>query len=328
MSEKDDFGYLFFYLILILLFCFVLLLTKAKAEEIPTLRGFHHEVNDKSKEEILADVLEAENLGANLVRYQIHTWMKNEKNTLYNRSEYLNRIGSHLERIDYLLDNVNSYVVVDLHDCPVRFFDVCLLATELLYERYKNKARFLAVDINEPSIDNWEDTAQQLINIANRVAPDKYIIIESYRGSPDEISGLKNLEGKNWIPSAHVYFPMRITHQGLLGYPNSAKKWGKDFTKRDLENNLRPLIKFQKQTGKKVFIGEFACVRWSGFPKQENTRYWVRDAISIFEKHGMSWAYLSFRGSRVWSPFGAWNKDDAQEYPATWVLDEIRKGMK
>lgn len=324
---KETFYKLAIYLCIVAFFCSVLLTCKAKADELHTLRGFHHEVNNKSKEEILSDVLEAENLGANLVRYQIHTWMKNDKNTLYNRGEYLSRVGSHLERIDHILDNVGSFVIVDLHDCPVRFFDVCLLATELLFDRYKDKARFLAVDINEPSIDNWESTAQQLINIANRVAPDKYIIIESYRGSPDEIGGLKNLKGKNWIPSAHVYFPMRVTHQGLLGNPNSPKRWGKDFTKKDLENNLKPLIKFQKQTGKKVFIGEFACVRWSGFPKLENTRFWVRDAISIFEKNNMSWAYLSFRGSKVWSPFMSWNKDDTQEYPATWVLEEIKKGF-
>jgi hypothetical protein len=252
---------------------------------------------------------------------------KDGANTAYNREQYINRISYQRDKLAEVISATNMFIIIDLHDCPNNYFSVCLDAAEMLYNKFYNNYNFIGIDINEPTVSNWNFWAQKFIDLTARVAPYKWAFIEPLRGSPSKINDLRNLKGDNWVASVHVYYPMKITHQGVLQYKDKPYLWGRDYTKKQLEKYLAPVRKFQLDYKKNIFIGEFASVRWSGFPKYDNTQFWVRDAIALFKKYQWSWAYLGFRGNQVWSVFGAWNRNDIQEYPATWVLEEIKKGF-
>lgn len=321
IENREIFAKICIFFGLIILICFFSCHANAQ------LKGFHYEANEKTREKIIADTKEAEQLGANFFRFQIITLMKNEKNTMYNREEYLRRVDIYLDILEDAIQHTNLWINVDLHDCPNAFFDICLAATEKIYERFKGYYRFLGNEINEPSVPNWLFYAQEQINLANRIAPDKLVFIQSFRGSPSTLNDLAVLKGKNWIPTFHFYHPFEITHQGVLQYKDKPYLYGKDFRKKNIEKKLEPVFKFIKKTKRIPIVTEFACVRWSGFPKFENCTAYIRDVIAIFNKNKIGWAYTGFRGNNVWTPFGAWNRNDTQEYPATWVLEEIKRGF-
>lgn len=318
--------FLLYIFVVLLIFALVLhcWMTESKAQ------GFNFEFGSVDVPEQIAQLQEAEALGATLQRYQMYTGLdKNAKDTAYNREQYINRISYQRDKLAEVIGSTNAFIIIDLHDCPNNFFQVCLDAAEMLYKKFDGNYNFIGIDINEPSVNKWSSYwSQKFIDLTNCIAPNKFAFVESYRGSPSTIKDLKNLRGRNWLASVHVYYPAEITHQGILGRKDKPYLWGKDFKKKDLEKYLQPVRDFQVKYGKEIYIGEFAAVRWSGFPRYVNTQFWVRDAISIFNKYGWHWSYLGFRNSNVWSPFMAWNRNDLQEYPNTWVVNEIVEGMK
>lgn len=311
------------YICIVLFLCSLFLTCSSHAQ------GFNFEFSSVDVPQQIEQLQEAEKLGAKIARYQMYTGLdKNGKNTAYNREQYINRISYQRDKLAEVISTTNMFIIIDLHDCPNYYFSVCLDVAEMLYNKFYNNYNFIGIDINEPSVNKWSSYwAQKFIDLTNCVAPNKFAFVESYRGSPSTIKNLKNLRGRNWLASVHVYYPAEITHQGILGHKDKPYLWGKNFKKKDLEKYLQPVRDFQVKYGKEIYIGEFAAVRWSGFPRYVNTQFWVRDAISIFNKYGWHWSYLGFRNNSVWSPFMAWNRNDLQEYPSTWVLEEIKKGF-
>ncbi|MCB0320107.1 MAG: hypothetical protein KDD60_04220, partial [Bdellovibrionales bacterium] len=52
--------------------------------------------------------------------------------------------------------------------------------------------------------------------------------------------------------------------------------------------------------GVQIFVVEFSCARWSGFPNTPNALNYLTDCISLFEENGWNWTYQIFRESGIW----------------------------
>ena len=159
--------------------------------------------------------------------------------------------------------------------------------------------------INEPhqvglaEFDYW--TIQKLcakaIRWIDRVTP---IIFESNQADDVEAYAyMSPVDIENVIYEAHMYHPFSFTHQGVgtlpkgFRYPDGAKGWDRAF----LEKKLQPLFDFAKRHGARVYVGEFSAATWG-----EGGDEWVRDVISILNRHSVDWSYHCFREWKGWDP--------------------------
>jgi hypothetical protein len=157
----------------------------------------------------------------------------------------------------------------------------------------------------------WPAWAQSLIDSIRQIDSRHQIVIEPGPGGMP--SGFKNfpmLKGEGLIYSFHQYLPLPYTLQGINQlkdtdqprahqqlqmswpglYPNGY------WDKHRLEQELQPVVAFQKRYGARIFCGEFSVVRWAPGANQ-----WLRDNLDIFEEHGWDWVYHTFRGSPLFN---------------------------
>lgn len=118
------------------------------------------------------------------------------------------------------------------------------------------------------------------------------------------------------IYSPHLYWPQPFTHQGLSAevagtaagkkYPDPEKRW----TREAMEQQLQVVIDFKKRHGVEIFFGEFSCNYDEGTCWDKNDvlnphpplggDVWLKDVISLFEKHGFHWTYHCYEDWEGW----------------------------
>jgi aryl-phospho-beta-D-glucosidase BglC (GH1 family) len=157
----------------------------------------------------------------------------------------------------------------------------------------------------------WPAWAQSLINSIRQIDTHHQIVIEP--GPGGMVMGFKTfpkLKGDGLIYSFHQYLPLPYTLQGinqtkdtdqLQAHMQLQMRWPGDYTngrwdKHRLEQELQPVIQFQKRTGARIFCGEFSVARWAPDATQ-----WLQDNLDIFEEHNWDWVYHTFRGSPIFS---------------------------
>ncbi len=175
--------------------------------------------------------------------------------------------------------------------------------------------------LNEPL--NWDDFpsypkkwprwAQTIIDAIRKIDKTHPIVVEV---GPGGLSwGFKDfpmLKGRPLIYSIHCYQPHAYSHQGIKNLKETDlakaflqinRKWPGKFSdnkggywnKQRIEQELEPVVAFQKKHNVPIFVGEFSVVKWA--PDADK---FLRDNIEIFEKNGWDWTYHAYKESHLW----------------------------
>lgn len=185
-----------------------------------------------------------------------------------------------------------------------------------LASQFKDHPGILGYDLmNEPAIRRTSKLMATLLPAAKRIRAidSKPRIIFSPRyGDPTRVNSLgsymreiKRLK-RVWI-TAHMYWPHNVTHQGVpdancsIRYPIGAKLYPTaKVNKSKLINKLQMLRDFQRRYRVKIFIGEYSCIRWSGYPTANNALPYLRDLMQIFEDYNWRYAYHAYSNTGPW----------------------------
>jgi hypothetical protein len=189
-----------------------------------------------------------------------------------------------------------------------------------LATRYKGVVTIAGFDLlNEPvppgkTYDErqatWLTYAERLGAAIRAADPERVLIVESAPDAmPPTFANLRPLGLTNVVYSVHSYFPMALTHQGVMKPYEDAVVYAPspeaEHGRRELYGYLEQVAAFAKRYDVPILVGEFSCVRWA--PQHGAERY-VADSLEFFESHGWSWTYHEYR---------RWNGWDAEMRPGT-----------
>lgn len=287
--------------------------------EMPRLRGVmspnDFKGNGNFKE---GDIKELAKWKANGIRWQI-VW-DNKKDSPKDLNKYNEWLSQKLNELDKVLSCCNENgikVVVDLHSAPggkqslfsdpryqKRFIEIW----REIALRYKDNPAIWGYDIlNEPTlfdiplegVYDWIPLAKKTIEEIRKVDAETPVILETEEmASPELFSSLECFPERNVIYSFHFYVPHGFTHQlkrqgPYNTYPGMIN--GVEWNKERLCAAMKPVVDFQRETGARVYVGEFSAIRWA--PGAD--RY-ISDCISLFEEYGWDWTYHAFREWDGW----------------------------
>lgn len=169
------------------------------------------------------------------------------------------------------------------------------------------------------------------IKAIRAIDPETPIVVEPDGMGGDELLRfLPIFPYPNIFYSIHMYYPGDYTHQldrdkpQYLSYPT--EKWNKASIKERL---LDRVVRYQKATNAKIFVGEFSCPRWA-----PGAEIYLRDVIELMEEFGWSWTYHAFRESDMWSVEHNTDPHDKQAYPGIMnprkqvLLDALQKNKQ
>jgi len=169
--------------------------------------------------------------------------------------------------------------------------------------------------LNEPAealtIEQWNRYQNQALQVIREMNPNRAVVVTSIQHS--NASQLQHLvlprNDRNLIPTFHMYFPYRFTHQGV---PKPGKppvplgaKWG---IKRDvakLTELMDQAAAYGRKTRRPVWLGEFGTFHLA--PSAERVE-WTTFVRAEAEKRGFPWAYWSFCSAK----FGIYDQKTKQ----------------
>lgn len=192
--------------------------------------------------------------------------------------------------------------------------------------------------MNEPVADDpeqWNTIVNRCLEVVRELEPKRTIIIGSNRWQAyDQVKNLRVPEqDKNIIISFHFYNPFPLTHYRASwteqkenplkvyypGYivkkedvekltPELQKRWGwlaRSYNDiNTLEKQILQALDAATAMGRKLYLGEFGCLRGAG---EENRLRWFRDVVSLCEKYGIAYASWDYKGA-----FGIIDKGETQ----------------
>ena len=192
--------------------------------------------------------------------------------------------------------------------------------------------------MNEPVADDpeqWNTIANRCLEVVRELEPKRTIIIGSNRWQAyDQVKNLRVPEqDKNIIISFHFYNPFPLTHYRASwteqkenplkvyypGYivkkedvekltPELQKRWGwlvRSYNDiNTLEKQILQALDAATAMGRKLYLGEFGCLRGAG---EENRLRWFRDVVSLCEKYDIAYASWDYKGA-----FGIIDKGQTQ----------------
>lgn len=195
--------------------------------------------------------------------------------------------------------------------------------------------------LNEPNtkeeMELWQkQLLPALCKEVRAIDKNTYLVIEPGPwGLPWGFENFTPIDDPKVVYSFHHYMPHSYTHQGIHNYKTSAftnksypgmlSLFGDTppimWDKEELEKSMEIAIAFAQKNKALMFIGEFSAIRWAPGASQ-----WIKDSIAIFEKHGWSWAYHSYRGWNGWNPTFDANEPDSND-PDGGKMTESLKGL-
>lgn len=187
----------------------------------------------------------------------------------------------------------------------------------MIAARFRDHPNILGYDIlNEPLHPKTKKVMPILINAAKAIrrhTQEQKVIFSTPFGHVTKINTMKRFvdQMKNlknaWV-TVHMYWPMKITHQGIpIGNCHFRYPLGKALyptgrlNKGRLKSYLQPVKDFQKTYRIPIFIGEFSCSRWSGHPHSNNSFNYLKDVTEIMNEFSWHWAYHAYNDAGVWS---------------------------
>lgn len=162
---------------------------------------------------------------------------------------------------------------------------------------FKGESSIAGFDIlNEPVVKRAQEplVKELYVKVTNRIrkAGSRHIIFLEGNEWSQRLDFLAKPKDDNTAYSIHFYPPLDFTFNFVKGlrYPMTAR--GMKFDNRVLESLLKPYIRTMDRYRVPLYVGEFG-VNSRGGAYGEN--YWVRDAIAVFHKYGMSWTYWTYK---------------------------------
>jgi hypothetical protein len=308
---------------------------KAKYSELvakrPALRGAM--IRPDLKEQDVADLA---SWGGRLMRYQFipiyeKGYDKEKATTAESIAKFRRDAAVHL---DYLAANVLGWarkygmmVVVDMHMFPrgqkvAKGPRASILDDEELFGVFRDEWKKIAARlkgnedviygydiVNEPDQKRpqrygYFGMQEQIAREIRKIDPVTPIVLESNGCcSPGPYHYMNALDMTDVIYQVHVYQPLAYTHQRIgagrqnrLRYPRPATDKTPAIDKEYLRKILAPVLKFQKEHGCRIYVGEFSAATWA-----EGAAQYLDDLISLFEEYGWDWTYHAFREATCWS---------------------------
>lgn len=189
---------------------------------------------------------------------------------------------------------------------------------KMISSRYKNTPEILGYDLlNEPRVRGFSKLAP-IYAAAGKIIRkrDRYtkLIFSPPFGNPTKIHGFERYmpelndlgKNRNWY-TVHMYWPMKITHQGIpdanceFPYSDGSDTYPSvGLTKMKMRGILKRARAFQLKHDVQIYVGEYSCARWSGYPRNENRIRWLTDAISLFEEYKWRHTYHAFGAGAMW----------------------------
>lgn len=277
---------------------------------MPT-RGFNINGNASAQ-----DVIDAAANGSRLLRYQILPGLKIPVEAW---DAHIASAIAHLDQV--VVPNLGpQMLLLDMHNAPggmqgrkLRIFSdpnarAMFLATwARLVNHFKDYPPVLGYGIiNEPAGSAKEVKALMLqaYNTIRAIDPRRVIAVTCPRSTPRNFDDTIFLAGDpHVVYEVHFYEPMKLTHQGLLGYSTGRKYPSRSFGKNHLIKAMRPILKFQQKYGAQIFVGEFSISAMADPVSRGN---YIRDCLELFDGWGFHWCFHAWRegpGS-AWSPEG------------------------
>ena len=269
------------------------------------------------------DIIDAGELGANVIRYPLYTDKPEDYMT---ESAYYAWLDRALDRLDDLMpafEQAGVKVIISMHMPPggaylqkgqsvYRLFSeawtqqAIVVAWDTIARRYATNPNVWGYDtLNEPQVKkvvkglkDWNKIASDIAYAIRAVDSAHYIIIESIYGNPSLISKLKVIPLPGIVYSVHMYYPLSFQHQGLYGNKMGIAYPTKKLNKKHLAKILKPVVTFAKKKRVPIYIGEFSAIRWA--PGGSAYSY-LADTLDIMEQNGWHWTYHAFREANAWS---------------------------
>ncbi len=262
-----------------------------------------------------ADVRALLALKPNIIRYQLHVdpWLPGP-------TEWLAALELEFIHLRATLEIVNEFrancrVIIDMHRGPggdyhrvttprQHLFDGGNWGYQALLSGWENIAiRFSGYRIgygilNEPAGANGEvealmRQAVQRIRYYDNTNP---VVVTCPFGDPERFRWKVPLDEWNVWYEAHLYYPIRYTHQGLYAYPENIRYGNMRYNWEKMRKHMRHLANFKQRTGFQVFIGEMGCRVGS-----EGERMWWTDALHMVDRNDFHWCAHAWREANVWN---------------------------
>jgi|GEM_PF-3422039 len=229
---------------------------------------------------------------------------------------------------------------------------LCSIWRSIALRYGQNRGVIAGYDIlNEPAPPNnasgyemWNQTLAEVSAAIRQIDTYHTIIVESAGfGSAHCFNYLVPTDDNNTVYSFHLYTPHEFSEQG------TRKEWpfGRDLvsgytypgiiplgwdTKVDtlvdsdyISARLEPIRQFQDRYNKRIYVGEFGCIRWTPTAPgaaHNSTYYWLRDVLDLIEAEGWDWTQHSFRESAngAYAIEHSSDRADNARYPDTDLL--------
>jgi len=178
--------------------------------------------------------------------------------------------------------------------------------------------------LNEPVArdpDDWNRLAARALAEVRAREPERVVAIDSNGAAdPRTFTELRVPEDEHLILSLHFYDPLLFTHyrapwaamrvyEGPIDYPGelvSQKEWDafppelrfacrkeRVFAGPDIERVLAPALALAKETGLRLWCGEFGALGTTSEPARER---WYRDLLAALARHGIPWTVWEYKG--------------------------------
>lgn len=229
---------------------------------------------------------------------------------------------------------------------------------------YKDNADIAAYEIiNEPAPPRTaegyralNEIVQQVTDTIRAVDGNRTLIASGPEYSrPSRMDKIVPTTDTNTIYTFHMYEPIEFTNQGTgldrsssdplystvnhPTYPSvMSLGWSSPYTDTTVDrayviNTMANVVAFQQAYGKRVWVGEFATDRRSGYDSVAGTYNkngdgvwsayaWTKDVVEYMEERGWDWTYHCFRGDRYGDYY--WSAEHACDAAGTTLTTSAR----
>jgi len=201
----------------------------------------------------------------------------------------------------------------------------CALWSDLSEALAQRSLDWVAYELlNEPVArdpDDWNRLAARALAEVRAHEPERVVAIDcNGAADPRAFSELRVPDDEHIILSFHFYDPLLFTHyrapwaamrvyEGPIDYPGelvSQEEWDafppelrfacrneRAFAEPDFERVLAPALALAKETGLRLWCGEFGALGTTSEPVRER---WYRDVLSAFVRHEIPWTVWDYKG--------------------------------
>ena len=201
----------------------------------------------------------------------------------------------------------------------------CALWSDLSEALAQRSLDWVAYELlNEPVArdpDDWNRLAARALAEVRAHEPERVVAIDcNGAADPRAFSELRVPDDEHIILSFHFYDPLLFTHyrapwaamrvyEGPIDYPGelvSQEEWDafppelrfacrdeRAFAEPDFERVLAPALALAKETGLRIWCGEFGAL---GTTPESARERWYRDALSALARHEIPWTVWDYKG--------------------------------